>query len=254
MLLAAVTACTMLPLATPTPTPSPTPSPSPSPTPAPTATPSATPSPTPDAAAIPRFTAAELVDTTIDGMRVRQHPSTDGRVVAGLLPLAATLQVVMGPVVADGFGWYLVADADERDLGFAEAWIAAGYEPEPFLVSTGGHVERSPFVASFADTGDAEYGPISIAAEGDYAIRWVASDPEGTRCTFSLAIAVGSAEPVRAISATIGSDLVPGTLQPHSFDALGVRGEAFATVSSDCAWAFTVVRVPAASPEPTSDS
>ena len=47
-----------------------------------------------------------------------------------------------------------------------------------------------------------------------------------------------------AIRATIGNDLVPGTLQPGSFDALDVRGQVFVSVASDCAWALVIERVP----------
>ena len=49
--------------------------------------------------------------------------------------------------------------------------------------------------------------------------------------------------PVPAIRATIGNDLVPGTLQPGAFDALGVRGQVFVNVVSDCAWTLVIERV-----------
>ena len=68
-----------------------------------------------------------------------------------------------------------------RDLGFEEGWIAAGFEPDPFLVSTGSQVAGSLTVVGLAGTGDAEHGPVTIEAEGDYAIRWVAADPERQR-------------------------------------------------------------------------
>lgn len=244
-----VTACTFPPLATPTPTPSPTPTPVPTPTPAPTATPTPTPDPTPDPAAIPRFTAGELVATEIDGLRVRQRPGTTSGVVAGLLPRDARLEVVMGPILEAGFGWYLVTDASTAEPGFDEGWIAAGYEPDPFLRTTGESNATSLFVASFAQTGDAEFGPITIDADEDYAIRWIATDPERVRCAFAVSLAAGSAEPVPAIRATVGNDLVPGTLQPTSFAALGVRGQVFLGVTSDCAWTLVVERVP--EPEPS---
>jgi hypothetical protein len=189
------------------------------------------------------------VETTIDGMRVRQRPGTAARVVTGLLPARSRLEVVMGPIATEGFGWYLVRAQD--DLGFEEGWIAAGHDPDPFLASTGSHVDDSPFVASFAETGDAAYGPVPVAETGDYAVRWVAADPERVRCTFAVQLAAGGAEPVPAIRATIGADLVPGTLQPASFDALGVRGQVFITITSDCAWTLVVVRVPQATPEPS---
>jgi hypothetical protein len=227
----------------------------PSPTPSATvaATPAPTPSPTPEptVAAVPTFGAGDLLATAIDGLRVRQRPSLSSLVVTGLLPLGAVMEAVMGPITVDGIGWYLVADADAREPQFEEGWIAAGAGPEPFLVATGETSASSPFVASFAQTGDAEYGPVSIAEDADYTIRWIAIDPDEVRCDFAVQLAEGDAAPVPAIRATIGNDVVPGTLQPTSFDALGVTGEVFVMVTSDCDWAFVIQRVADASPMPS---
>ena len=238
--------CVLPPLATPTATPSPTPSPSV--TPNPTSTPSPSPSSTPDLGAVPDFTAGELVTTAIDGLRVRQRPGLGSNVVAGLLPLGAELQVVMGPIPTDELGWYLVADADPADPEFGEGWIAAGFQPEAWLAPTGDTASKTPYLASFAFTGDADNGPVEVGS-GDHAIRWVAVDPERTSCQFAVSLAEGGGEPVPAIRATIGNDLVPGTLQPGGFDALGVRGQVFVTVASDCAWTLVIERV--VEPEPT---
>ena len=171
MLLAA---CTFPPPRTPTPAPTASPSPTPSPTPTPT--PSPTPSPSP-AAAVPDFAAGEIVSTTIDGLRVRGLPGLERRVVTGLLPNAFALRVVMGPIPVDDLGWYLVADADAREPDFTEGWVAAGFEPDPLLASTGETADDSPAVASMDQVGDAEQGPIEIGS-GDHAIRWIALDPE----------------------------------------------------------------------------
>jgi hypothetical protein len=241
-------ACTFPPLTTPTPRPTPTPTAPPTPIASPSPVPTASPSPTPGQGSIPRFAAGELVETTIDGMRVRQRPGAAGRVITGLLPARSVLEVVMGPIRTEDFGWYLVSGGD---LGFDEGWIAAGHEPDPFLASTGAHADNSPYVASFAETGDAEYGPVPVAETGEYAVRWVAVDPERVRCTFAVLLAAGGGDREPAIRATIGADLVPGTLQPNSFDALGVRGQVFVTVASDCAWTLVVERIPDATPEPS---
>ena len=203
---------------------------------------------------MPTFGAGDLVATTIDGLRVRQRPGLGSIVVTGLLPSGAVVETVMGPITVGGMAWYLVADADANEPQFDEGWIAAGAEPEPFLAAIGETSASSPFVASFAQTGNAAYGPITIADETAYTIRWIAVDPEEVRCDFGVGIAEGDGEPVPAIRATIGNDVVPGTLQPTSFDALGVRGEAFLTVTSDCAWAFVVQRVPDATPAPAPSS
>lgn len=247
-----MTACTLPDLETPTTVPSASVTPPLTAAPTPSRAAEPTPGGTPDPAAIPDFAAGELIVTAIDGLRVRQRPGLGGVVVTGLLPRGASLQVVMGPIVTEELGWYLVTDADENEPQFAEGWIAAGYEPEAFLGPTGELPDGSPYVASFAGTGDAEYGPIEIG-DGDYAIRWVATDRDGGGCRFAVSLAAGAGDPVPAVRSTVGDhDLVPGTLQPGSFAALGVRGQAFVTVTSDCGWSLVVQRVPPpASPPPT---
>ena len=245
-------ACTFPPLETPTPRPSPSPSPVPSPTPTATPQPSPTPSPTPTPL-VPDFDAGEIVVTTIDGLRVRSQPGVDRPVVTGLLPLSFQLLVVMGPIPLDGLGWYLVADADPRGPDFTEGWVAAGYDPEPLLTSTGQVDPTAPFVTSMAQGGNAEQGPIEIG-EGDHAIRWAAVDPERRRCSFAVSMAAaGGGEPVPAIRATVGSGIDRGTLQPQSFAPLGLRGPVFVMVESDCDWALTILRVPP-TPSPSASS
>lgn len=248
-LVLAVVGCTLRPLPTPSPTPSPTPTPIPvTPTPVPSPTP--TTEPTPDPGSVPAFGAGEVITTLISGLRVRRLPGTDTQVVAGLLPLQAELVVVMGPVQVDGFGWYLVADADEGDPTFDEGWLAAGYQPDPFLGSTGRRADTTPFIASFAGIADAEHGPIEIPDE-HVRVRWLARDPESVGCRFAVSVAVGSAEPIPAIRATIGATTIPGTLQPAYFaDQPTLRGQVFMTVDSDCAWTLVFERVPP-EPEPT---
>ena len=244
-------ACTLPPLETSTPSPSPTATASPAPTATPTPEP-ATPSiePTPDPAAIPDFAAGEIVASLIDGLRVRQRPGVDAVIATGLLPLDAEMQVIMGPFPVDDFGWYLVGDADPAEPQFAEGWVAAGYEPDPFLRATGRAAEEAPFVVSMAASGDAEEGPIEIG-EGDHAIRWIARDPEGVRCSFAVSLAPPGGEPVPTIRATVGSGIDRGTLQPQTFAALGVRGTAFVSVVSDCTWALVMLRVPEPDPSPS---
>lgn len=242
-------ACTFPAPRTPTPTPSSSPSLTPAPTPTPT--PSPTPSPSP-VAAVPDFAAGEIVSTTIDGLRVRGLPGLERRVVTGLLPNAFALRVVMGPVPVDDLGWYLVADADPREPDFDEGWVAAGFEPDPLLASTGDIAEDSPYVASMDQVGDAEQGPIEIGS-GDHAVRWIALDPEHIRCSFGVSFTpAGGGDSIPAIRATIGTGVDRGTLQPQSFAALNLSGPVFATVSSDCAWALVIVRIaPDTSPSPT---
>jgi hypothetical protein len=243
--------CTMPAVATPSPRPSPTATASPSPPP-PTASPSPTPVPTPDRGAIPDFAAGEIVATATDGLRVRQRPGTGASVVAGLLPLGAQLGVIMGPFPDGGFGWYLVRDADGADPAFAEGWIAAGYEPDPFLISTGETSAAATSVASLAGTGPAEEGPIQIG-DGDHVVRWIAADPERIGCRFAVSLTPAGGDPVPTIRATVGSGVDRGTLQPQTFEALGVTGAAFVTVDSDCDWAFALERASDRSPSPSAD-
>ena len=247
-----IVGCTFPDPVTPTPRPTPTPTATPSPTPIPVpATP--TPVPTPDTGAIPDFAAGEIVASLIDGLRVRQRPGVDALITTGLLPLDAELQVVMGPFPLDDLGWYLVTDADPDEPQFEEGWVAAGYEPDPLLRATGRTAEDSPFVTSMAATGDAEEGPVQIG-DGDHAIRWIAADPERVRCTFAVSLLPAGGDPVPTIRATVGTGVDRGTLQPQTFDALGVRGTAFISVASDCAWALVIARVPEPPPEPSASA
>jgi hypothetical protein len=241
-------ACTLPPLDTPTPSPTASPSASPGQTPTPDQTPSSPPEPSPSEA-IPDFDAGEIVIAAIDGLRVRSLPGVDRPIVTGLLPLAFELRVVMGPIPVDDLGWYLVADADEREPNFEEGWVAAGSEPDPLLTSTGRLTDGSPYVVSMAQTGDAEQGPIEIG-EGEHAIRWIALDPERSRCSFAVSFTpAAGGDPIPAIRATVGTEIDRGTLQPQSFSTLGLDGASFVGVSSDCAWALVIVRIP---PEPSS--
>lgn len=248
-LLFVIAGCTF-PARTPTPSPSPTPFPTITAEPTPSPTPTSTPEPTPDVSALPDFGAGELIVTTIDGLRVRQRPGMTSLILTGLLPLNAGLQVVMGPILVEEVGWYLVTDADPDEPQFEEGWIASGFEPDAYLASTGAASTQTPFVASFAQEGSAEYGPIEIG-EGEHAIRWVALDPQRVRCQFAVLLAAGSGERVPAIRATIGNGVDPGTLQPGSFAALGVRGQVFVSVESDCAWTLVFFRVPDPPDEPS---
>ena len=252
VIVVAIAGCTMPALVSPTARPSSSPSPSPT-LPPPTPSPSPTPVPTADPAAIPDFAAGEIVATLTDGLRVRQRPGTGASVVAGLLPLGAELEVIMGPFPEGGFGWYLVRDADAADPAFDEGWIAAGYEPDPFLAGTGGTSASARSVASLSGSGPAEEGPIQID-DGDHVIRWIAADPERVGCRFAVSLAPAGGEPVPTVRATVGSGVDRGTLQPQTFDALGVTGAAFVTVDSDCDWAFALERAPERSPSPSADA
>ncbi len=243
-----LTACTFTPLESPTPSPSPIPTPSPTEGVTPSSAP-ATPSPSPPPI-VPDFAAGEIIVTSTDGLRVRSLPGLQRPVIAGLLPISARLGVVMGPITVEDRGWYLVNDLGPGEPEFDEGWVAAGFEPDPLLAATGSSIDDSPYVASMDGVADAEQGPIEIGAS-EYAIRWIAVDPERTRCSFAVTLTpAGGGNPVPAIRATIGTGVDRGILQPQSFGALGVRGPTFVSVTSDCGWALVLleIRPPASAP------
>ena len=80
-------------------------------------------------------------------------------------------------------------------------------------------------------------------------------DPyESQKTAFAVAkelLELTGGEPVQTIRATVGSGIDRGTLQPQTFDALGVRGTAFVSVVSDCTWALVMLRVQEADPGPS---
>lgn len=244
-LAALLAACTIPPIETPTPRPTsePTPSATTVPPPVPSATDLGAASPGADLEAIPAFTGSEVVTTTFAGLRVRLLPGTEQPVVTGLLGDAADLEVVMGPIVVDDLGWYLVRDADGDEPQFEEGWVAAGFEPDANLRATGQVAADSPVVVSLAYTGDAEFGPIAIPDER-HVIRWVAVDPEGEGCRFAISLTAGSAAAIPSIRATIGrGQLIPGVLQSSFFVAQPeLRGQLFLTADTDCAWTLAVLR------------
>lgn len=251
----AVAACTIPPFETATPRPTATPSPveTPSPTAAasPSEEPTASASPTPDPALVPLFTAGEIVVTTTDGLRVRRLPGTERAVSVDRLPTGAELAVVLGPIPADGFGWYLVTDADPGEPEFSEGWIAAGYDPDPFLTTTGRNADPNPYPAGFAHTGDAEFGPVGIDDE-HYGLRWTALDPAGGSCTLEVAMSTATSGAIPAVRVTARGAPVPGQFFSDFFvDNPALRGQVFVSVTSDCAWALAFVRLaPTPTPSP----
>ena len=158
----------------------------------------------------------------------------------------------MGPFVVDGLGWYLVTDADPDEPQFEEGWVAAGAEPAPFLASTGEIADPSPFVGLAG-------GHRRRRGGSDRDRRRRACHPLDRQRPRRRS-AAGSPSRSSRPAATRSRRSAPrwaqgidrGTLQPQTFDALGVRGPAFATVASDCAWALVILRAadPNATPGP----
>lgn len=222
-------------------------------TPSPTVDPfSEEPQATPGGEAVPRFAIGSLVATNAPGLRIRSRPGVEQRVVI-TLALGRELVVGMGPVLVDDLGWYLVRDG-AADPAFDEGWVAAGFEPDPFLVSTGRNPDRSPFVDGFAGTAPGELGPISLP-QSRVALRWIASAGGLELCNFSLDLSGEPGQPVRAVRTPVGGFPASGEL-PYRFlranDLDGAR--VFLLVESNCSWAVSFVRVessPSPSPSPS---
>lgn len=228
--------------------PSPSPSATPSPVPSISAPPSgsappasATAVPTPGPDAVPTYTAGTTVATGAGGLRVRSGPGLSQGVLA-LLPIGAQLVVELGPVRAEGHGWYLVRDADADDPTFTEGWVAAGFMPNPYLVPATFDLPFNPIVGGFGHDGDGEFGPVHLE-DANYTVRWVASPGANAGCTFRVDFTPGAGTPVPAIRATIGSAPAPGNLYGQFFaEHPELTGDLFVSVTSDCSWALTFIR------------
>jgi len=240
--------------ATPTPQPTLQPTPEPTPTGAPTLAPTLEPTPevTPGPADVPNLAAGSTAITNAPGLRVRSRAGVDQRVITSL-GVDARLLVGMGPVFIDGVGWYLVRDADPADPAFTEGWVAAGFEPDPFLVPAGFAVDDNPYLAGYANDAPGEYGPVRLPDDGAVTLRWVAAGLGPDGCSFAVDIRAGSGEAVPAVRTTVGSYPAPGELYSQFFrEHPELRGDLFVTVTSSCSWAIGFVREPAAAtPSPT---
>lgn len=218
----------------------------------PEATPS--PSPTPDPASVPLFSAGtEVATTTI--VRVRDLPGTNWGVTT-TLPANAKLVVVLGPIRTAGFGWYLVSDADPAAPSFREGWIAAGYQPSPFLTPLNEEPAFNPYVASFANTAAGDYGPVSLDGPG-YGLRWAAAVPvdaaPGATCTFTASLVPTGGQPLVFANTEVATAPAPGTVQPQFLtDHPTLTGVLTLRIAGDCSWAVTVAALSGAtSPTPT---
>jgi hypothetical protein len=226
---------------------------SPSPTPVASAdAASEDPQPTPGGSAVPRFAIGSLVATNAPGLRIRSRPGTSQRVLI-TLGLGVELVVGMGPILVDDLGWYLVRDAAAQPA-FDEGWVAAGFEPDPFLVSTGRNPDRSPYLDGFAGTTPGELGPISLP-QSRVVLRWIASAGNLELCNFALDVSGEAGDPVRAVRTPVGAFPASGEL-PYRFlranDLDGAR--VYLQVESNCSWAVSFVRVeasPSPSPSPS---
>ena len=214
----------------------------------PTATPSPSSTPTPNEADIPRFAAGDFLTTRVV-VRVRDLPGTTWG-IAATLQRSALVQVVVGPVLTDGFGWYLVRDADPAAPAFREGWLAAGFNPDAFLApqpSATPSAGAPTFVAGYADVTDGDFGPFHL--EGSTALRWAIAvptgQPAGTTCQFTGSLSTKGGQPVTFLKTSTAQTPAPGTVQPSFFATHPqLTGDVSLHVESDCSWAVSVVRLP----------
>ncbi len=204
----------------------------------------ASPTPTPAPGSPPLFVAGDPIETAASSLRVRSRPGTTQQILVQSLPLGANLLVVLGPVAVDGYGWYLVRDADLAEPTFDQGWVASGFEPDPWLVHAAFEVLENPFIAGYAFDRDGEFGPVLLQTGPGYYIDWVASPPGTTGCNFAVDLVPGSGTPVSAIRATIGASVAPGRLQQEFFASHPeLVGDIFVRVTTTCRWALTFVLV-----------
>jgi hypothetical protein len=210
-----------------------------SPSEAATTEPTAQPTPGPDA--VPVYFAGQKVATNAPGLRARSRPGTDQPVLT-ILPENADLLIELGPVQVDGFGWYSVLDADPDKPEFGKGWVAAGFEPEPFIVPGDFELSYNPYIAGFAHDGDGEFGPVRVV-DANLGIRWVAAAQDTEGCSFAVDLRPGSGTAVPTIRATIGGVPAPGDVYGEFFASHPeLIGDLFVIVTSDCSWALTFIR------------
>lgn len=205
--------------------------------------PSPTPEPTPGPDAVPIFSAGSRVATNAPGLRVRSRPGTEQRVITSL-GVDADLLVGLGPIVVDGLGWYLVRDADDSDPEFGEGWVAAGFEPDPFLIPASFEVAFEPFVAGFAHDAGGEFGPV-LLPDAPISMRWIAAPLDEDGCSFSVDLRPAGEDAVTTVrGATVGGVPASGEVFTQFFDAHPelFRGDLFVVATTDCSWALSFVR------------
>jgi putative zinc finger protein len=104
-------------------------------------TPAPSESPTPTAR-LGDLAAGTVVDVVVTALRVRTAPTIDNSKSAKLDPLigvGAQLEVLDGPVTADGYDWYLVQALGSPHRG----WVAAAdHDGEPWIQAHAEAVER----------------------------------------------------------------------------------------------------------------
>jgi hypothetical protein len=187
--------------------------------------------------------------TTLTAVRVRDLPGTAWG-IAAVLPPGAVFQVVLGPIRTDGFGWYLVRDADAAKPSFTEGWLSAGFDPNPFIAakpSASPPPNGPTFVAGYAGTRDGEFGPFPL--EGNAALRWAIAlpigKPAGATCRFTGTLTPAGGKAVTFLTTSTSDTPAPGTVQSSFFaQHPTLRGDLFLHVVSDCSWALSVVRLP----------
>ena len=179
--------------------------------------------------------------TNAAGLRVRSGPGTSQGVLVSL-PVGSKLLVELGPLRTDGYGWYLVRDADPHDPVFTEGWAAAGFMPTPFLVPATFTLPFNPIVAGYSLDASGEFGPVRIE-DPNYSALWAASNVSGASCVFSVDLVPTGGAAIAAVRTPVGTAPAWGELSGEFFAAHPeLTGDILVRVTTTCSWALTFVR------------
>jgi hypothetical protein len=89
------------------------------------------------------FTVDDIVQVTVDGLRMRGTADAQAPVIAGL-ENGEVVRVVAGPATAGGYDWYEVIDLDSR-----RGWVASGDDGGPWLISVSGDPGHGEVLLAF---------------------------------------------------------------------------------------------------------
>jgi hypothetical protein len=91
----------------------------------------------------PAFAVNDIVQVTVDGLRMRRDADAQAQVIAGL-ENGDVVRVMSGPATAGGYDWYEVIDLDSR-----RGWVAAGDEGGAWLSSVGADTGPGELLLAF---------------------------------------------------------------------------------------------------------
>ena len=179
------------------------------------------------------FPVGSLVEVVVTGLRVRTAPTVDNAVSAKLEPLlgpGTQLQVIDGPVTADGYDWYLV-----QAIGFPHrGWVAAAdHDGAPW-------VEDQAAISSPTPAFTPEEAALSAGLRADAAVHCAPRRTDlpalavaGVECRLETAIVAR----VGAYRFASGQDAASTYLERlASYDVAPATGDCPGGTAGDAAW------------------